>query len=178
MDWSTLVSAFVGGIAGSLVAGAVGFLSLRRDRDRWSREHLMLDAEVVADADLLLMDVYPPRRGLSLDRAPGAEGDLWADLNQRANKLSRELVRLAAGHPNAAVRDAASDLSSSVLRAAAQSQWHVRDLLASRDATSSLETAMAEHEGATAALARLRDAIKTAGAPRRAWLRRPKAARA
>jgi len=178
MDWSTLLSAFVGGVAGSLVTGAVGWLSLRQDRDRVRRDRQMLDAEVVADADLLLMDVYPPRRGLNLDPTPGAESDRWADLIQRATKVSRELVRLAAGHPDNAVRKAASDLSSAVLRAATRSQWHVRDLLANRDASQSLNSAMAEHEGATAGLFKLRQAVMAAGAPKQLmWIGRRKAIR-
>ncbi len=173
MDWSTLVSAFIGGIAGSLVTGVIGYVSLRDQRDRRRRDRQMLDAEIVADADLLLMDVSPSRRGLNLDPTPGAEADLWAELRRRSTQVSRELGTLAAGHPDDAVRDAASDLSGAVLRATTHSQWHVRDVLASRDASPSLKTAMAEHESATATLARLREAIKTAGASKRMpWPRR------
>jgi hypothetical protein len=173
MDWSTLVSAFIGGIAGSLVTGAIGYVSLRDQRDRRRRDRQMLDAEIIADADLLLMDVSPPRRGLSLAPTPGAEADLWAELRRRSTQVSRELGTLAAGHPDDAVRAAASDLSSAVIRATTQSQWHVRDLLANRDASLSLTNATAEHEAATATLARLREAIKAAGAPRRMlWPRR------
>jgi hypothetical protein len=62
MDWSTLAAAFIGGIFGGGIAGAVSFMQLRSDKTQALQARRWIDAEVVADAKSLLMDLDPQRR--------------------------------------------------------------------------------------------------------------------
>jgi hypothetical protein len=95
MDWFTLVSAFVGGIAGSAITGVVGYMSLRNDRAKQRREQQRNGSDVVADVDQLLMDLAPERRGINLG-TPDVEAERWKGYNERIQRLYRELVKLAA----------------------------------------------------------------------------------
>jgi hypothetical protein len=166
MDWITLLSAFVGGIAGSAITGVVGYQSLRDERVKQRHEQQRDDSDVVADVDQLLMDLAPERRGINLG-TPEVEAVRWKGYDERIQRLYRELVKMATGHPVEAVQTLASDLSSSILRAGYQSQWYVADLLSHRHDTPVLATAQAEHAAAESLLAQLNGAVKAAGAPRR-----------
>jgi len=164
MDWGTLVSAFVGGIAGSLVTGLIGYIQLRDARAVSRRDRQLLDADVVADTDQLLKDIAPPRLGMSLG-TPEVETERWAALKARTDQVYRELVKMAAGHQVAPIRVIATDLSSAVLRASSQSQWLVRDMLNRNATADKLAGAEAEHASAEVKLAELKAAIQAAGAP-------------
>jgi hypothetical protein len=107
MVWSTLFSAFVGGLAGSLATAAIGYMRLRDDRRKGRRERQWLDASVVADADQLLKDLNPQRRAANLDRRQGVEDERWIGLDKRAEQLYRDLAQVAAGHPSEAVQASA-----------------------------------------------------------------------
>jgi hypothetical protein len=61
------------------------------------------------------------------------------------------------------VQSRAEELSSAILRAAYQSQWHVKDLLADRWDAAQLGRAQEEHEDAERVAAELERAVKTAG---------------
>jgi hypothetical protein len=130
MDWSTLVAAFIGGIFGGGIAGAVSFMQLRSDKAQALQARRWVDAEVVADAKSLLMDLDPQRRTVNVNPASGAEATLWNDLNQRRDQLYRQLLMLAAGHPSQEVAAAADELGLALLWTAQHSQFAVSELLA------------------------------------------------
>lgn len=73
MDWSTLAAAFIGGGFGSGITGTVSYLQLRSDKRQALQARRWTDAEVVADAKSLLIELDPQRRTLNADPTPGAE---------------------------------------------------------------------------------------------------------
>lgn len=175
MDWNTLATALVGGIGGGAVTGAVSFVQMRSGRRQGLQARRWIDAEVVADAKQLLMELNPQRRTMNLDPTPGAEAELWKGLNKRRDDLYRQLLLLAAGHPSEGVAAAANELGIGLLWTAQQSQFAVSELLANRMNLKLIEAAQERHETAEAAAVKLENAIKEAAVPKRRLLgkRRP-----
>lgn len=172
MEWDTLASAFVGGIGGGAIAGAVSFAQLRSDRTQRLQARRWIDAEVVADAKQLLMELDPQRRTLNLDPTPGAEAELWKGLNQRRDDLYKQLLLLSAGHPSQQVAAAANELGLGLLWTAQHSQFAVSELSAHRLNPQWIEAAQERHRTAEAAAIKLESAIKDAAAPKRRLLGR------
>ncbi len=175
MDWSTLTAAFIGGIFGGGIAGGVSFMQLRSDKAQALQARRWIDAEVVADAKSLLMDLEPQRRTLNVNPAPGVEADLWKDLNRRRDQLYRQLQMLAAGHPSQEVAAAANELGLALLWTAQHSQFAVSELLASRFNLKVIEAAQEQYTTAQAA-ERLATATKDAAVPRRRPFGQPRPA--
>lgn len=175
MDWNTLATALVGGIGGGAVTGAVSFVQMRSGRRQGLQARRWIDAEVVADAKQLLMELNPQRRTMNLDPAPGAEAELWKGLNKRRDDLYRQLLLLAGGHPSEEVAAAANELGLGMLWTAQQSQFAVSELLANRMNLKLIEAAQERHETAEATAVKLEIAIKKAAVPKRRLLgkRRP-----
>jgi hypothetical protein len=85
-------------------------------------------------------------------------------LDERQRQLSKELMRLAAGHPSPKVRDIARPLSSALARAASAADWHVRDLQTpGRDIQQWLATAQGAHAEAGDLAQRLEREVTEAG---------------
>jgi hypothetical protein len=123
----------------------------------------LADAEIIADARQFLLDVDPVRRGMNVNTAPGAEDAQWASLNQRRDQVRRQLFFLAAGHSSLAVRSAAKKLEPQLFTAAVQAEWHVADVIKSRDNPEHLRYAQERYGNAMAALADLERTVKAAG---------------
>ena len=128
MDWNTLAAAFVGGISGGGLGSAAAIARLRTDWRAALQARQWLDADVIADVRQLLIDINPERRGINLNPNKAVEREKSTALDQRSRQVDRELLRLAAGHPNTAVADWAHQLSSALVRAAYASEWHIRDV--------------------------------------------------
>lgn len=173
MDWNTLLSAFVGGIFGGGIAGAAAFVQLRRDRVQALQARRWVDAEVVADAKSLLMELDPQRRTINVNRTPGGEAALWKDLDHRRDQLYRQLLMLAAGHPSHEVATAANELGLALLWTAHHSQFAVSQILADRISSKSIEVAQEKHTAADAAAESLAIAIKKAAISQRRSLIKP-----
>ena len=62
MDWTTLVAAFLGGGVGGAIPASVSIMQLQRDKAQALQARRWVDAEIVADASALLMDLEPHRR--------------------------------------------------------------------------------------------------------------------
>jgi hypothetical protein len=174
MDWNTLVAAFIGGISGGGIAGAVAFMQLRSDKLQALQSRRWIDAEVVADAKSLLMDLDPQRRTINVNPAPGVEADLWKGLNERRDQLYRQLLMLAAGHPSQEVATAANELGVALLWTAQHSQFAVSEVLAHRINSELIERAQERHATAEAAAERLATAIEDAAAPKRRLFGKPR----
>jgi len=165
MDWNTLAAAFVGGISGGGLGSAAALARLRTDRRAALRARQWLDADVVADVRQLLTNASPSpeRRGINLSPDKGAESRKSAALAERSHQVDRELLRLAAGHPNTAVAECAHDLSSALVRAVYASEWHVRDVVAGRNSEEALAAAQGAHAQAVKAAKELERAVKESG---------------
>ncbi len=163
MNWDGLGNSVVGGILGGGVTGTVAWLRFRADRRQAREDRQYQDAEIVAEARQLLIDVLPERRGFNMSPDPAAEGKTWATLNERMQQISRRLLWLAAGRQSPAVTLRASKLSSALHRAVTATEWHIRDLQAHRDPLPTLERAQAAHGEAEALTGQLEQAIKDAG---------------
>jgi hypothetical protein len=173
MDWSTLAAAFIGGIFGGGIAGAVSFMQLRSDKVQALQARRWIDAEVVADARSLLMELDPTRRTINADPAPGVEAALWKDLNQRRDQLYRQLQMLAAGHPAQEVAAAADELGLALLWTAQHSQIAVSEVLSHRFNQKLIDAAQERHATADAAAEKLATAVKDAAVPRRRLFGKP-----
>lgn len=176
MDWSTLGAAFVGGISGGGVAGAAAFLKLRSDKVEALQARRWVDAEVVADAKSLLVDLDPQRRTINLNRAPGVEAELWKGFHQRRDDLYRQLLLVAAGHPSQEVAATAKELSLALLWTAQHSEFAVVELLADRFNLKLIEAAQERQTTAEVAAEKLETAIKEAGVPGRGLFARRRSA--
>jgi hypothetical protein len=162
MDWITLLSAFIGGIFGGGIAGAVAFMQFRSDKAKELQARRWIDAEVVADAKTLLMDLDPQRRTINANPTPGVEENLWKDLNQRRDQLYRQLQLLEAGHPFQDVAVAAHEFGLALLWTAQHSMIAVTEVLAHRLSMKLIEKAQERHATAEAAAEKLANAIKDA----------------
>jgi hypothetical protein len=174
MDWSTLAAAFIGGIFGGGIAGAVSFMQLRSDKAQALQARRWIDAEVVADAKSLLMDIDPQRRTFNANPASGVEADLWRDFNQRCDQLYRQLQMLAAGHPSQDVATSANELGLALLWTAQQSQFAVSAVLNGSFSMKLIEAAQERHATAEAAAERLATAVKDAAVPKRCLFAKPR----
>jgi hypothetical protein len=163
MDWNTLAAAFVGGISGGGLGSAAALARLRADRRAALQERRWLDAEVVADVRQLLIDVNPERRGINLNPDKAVEAEKSAVVHQQSHQIDRELLKLAAGHPNTVVAECAHDLSGALIRAIYATEWHVRDLMTNRYSEDVLASARQAYERAMDEAKRLEGAIKKAG---------------
>jgi hypothetical protein len=132
MDWNSLAASFVGGGLGAGLSAWVAFTQFRSDKAQGLQARRWVDAEVVADARSLLMDLEPQRRTINASPIPGAEAALWKDLHHRRDQLYRQLLLLAAGHPSHEVAEAANVLGTALLWTAQQSEFAVSELLANR----------------------------------------------
>jgi hypothetical protein len=167
MDWTTLAAAFLGGGCGGAVSAVVSFTQLRRDKAQSLQVRRWIDAEIVADATTLLMDLDPERRTINADPTPGSEKDLWKNLNQRKDQLYKQLLLLSVGHPSRDVASAADELGLALLWTSQQTQFAVFELLANRDFLPYVENAKQKHKAADTALVRLTIAAKDAATPKR-----------
>jgi hypothetical protein len=170
MDWTQLGDAVIGGLLGGGVTAGVAWQQLRADRRRNREDRQYQDAEVVAEAWQLLIDVAPERRGINISADPAVENEQWVALKERMQQVGKQLLWLAAGRPSADVRAAAGQLSSALSRAVVASEWHVRDVQARRDPEPSLSRAQEAHAEAMTLSERLEKAIGQEGAARsRLW---------
>jgi hypothetical protein len=161
-SWNVFLGAIAGGLIGAGIPAVMTMVGWRRERARRREDRQWADAEIVADARHLLHDIDPARRGLNANPAPDAEDALWAGLNERRDEVRRQLLRMAAGHPSAAVQSAAGKLEVSLLTAAVQAEWLVADLIKGRDTSKQLGYAQKTYESAMAACAELESAVKAA----------------
>jgi hypothetical protein len=166
MNWTTPVSAFIGGISGGGAGALVSYMQLRSNRRADLRSQQWQDAGLIADLWDLLAAILPERRGINVNPDPNEEGKKSAVLDERQQQISKELMRLAAGHPSIPVAQIARQLSSAVVRAATASEWHVRDLALHRDPLPSLSRAQEAHAEATDLAEQLEQAVKLAGSSR------------
>jgi len=171
MDWTTLGAAFLGGGLGGAIPATVSLVQLGRDKAATLQARRWLDAEIIADAQKLLIDLDPHRRTLNV-QAPDVEADLWKRLNERKDQLDRQLLLLGAGHPSRKVSTAANELDSALVWLAHLSELAVQALLAHRDFQKLVEDAVKRHEAAHTAVKRLADAVNEAATPERRLFRR------
>jgi hypothetical protein len=162
-NWGVFLGAIAGGLIGAGIPAVMTMAGWRRERARHSAERQLADAEIIADARQFLLDVDPVRRGMNVNTAPGAEDAQWASLNQRRDQVRRQLFFLAAGHSSLAVRSAAKKLEPQLFTAAVQAEWHVADVIKSRDNPEHLRYAQERYGNAMAALADLERTVKAAG---------------
>jgi len=161
-NWSVFLAAIAGGLIGAGIPAVMTMASWRRERARRREDRMSADAEVIADVRLLLHDIDPIRRGLNVNPAPGAEDAQWASLNQRRDHVRRRLLAIAAGHASAAVRSSAEKLEPELFNAAVQAEWHVADVIKSRDNPEHLGYARERYDSAVAACAELERTIQAA----------------
>ena len=161
-NWFTLLAATIGGLVGGGLPGVMTYLGWRQDQRERRQTRRWEDAEVLADAKGLLTDIDPMRRGINVDRTPGAEDELWVELNRRRDDVRRRLLVMANGHLSPAVRSAAKRLEVELFSAAVQSEWHVHDLLKGRDFAEHRARAQEVYESAQTVLARLESAVEQA----------------
>lgn len=169
MDWSSIVSAFVGAAIPSGITLVVLRVDRRADERRRVEERQQraldrqwLDAEVVADVERLLTDIDPMRRSMNINKAEGAEAKLWADLDVRRDDTIRRLLVLSTGHPEVNVRELAQQLAVELHNSANATRWQVHDMLQDRDNAEWMQTARNEHDRATGTLRELKLAVQTA----------------
>jgi hypothetical protein len=165
MDWTTLAAAFVGGIFGGGLGSLVSYMQLRDSRRAGARTQQWQDAGLISDLWELLAAILPARRGINLSPDPAREREKFAALNEQQQQVSKDLRRLAAGHPSATVRDIAQPLSSAVERAAVATEWHVRAIQnpTGGDFEGALTRAEDAHSEAVRLAQDLERAIKDAG---------------
>jgi hypothetical protein len=163
-DWITVLAALVGGLLGGGIPGLMTYVGWRRETRLSRQARRWQDAEVVADARNLLVDIDPARRGINANPSPGAEVALWEDLTSRRDKVRRELMVLATGHSSEDVRTLAEKLEPQLFMAAVQTQWFVRYVLAGRPDSPSRTHAETSHATADATLGELDEAVQRAGA--------------
>lgn len=161
-NWSVFLGAIAGGLIGAGIPAAMTMAGWRHERARRREDRQWADAEIVADARHLLNDIDPVRRGVNVNPAPGAEDAQWASLNQRRDQVRRRLFVLVAGHASAAVRSSAERLEPQLFKAAVQAEWHVDDVIKSRDNPEHLGYARECYETAMATCAELEQAVKAA----------------
>ena len=164
-------AAFLGGGLGGAIPATVSLVQLGRDKAATLQARRWLDAEIIADAQKLLIDLDPHRRTLNV-QAPDVEADLWKRLNERKDQLDRQLLLLGAGHPSRKVSTAANELDSALVWLAHLSELAVQALLAHRDFQKLVEDAVKRHEAAHTAVKRLADAVNEAATPERRLFRR------
>lgn len=167
VDWNSLLAAFIGGIFGSGISGMVAVMQFRRAGVHALQERRWLDAEVVADAQTLLMDLDPTRRTINVNTDRSVEAKLWEDLNRRRDELYRQLLLLAAGHPSQEVEEAARELSTALLLTAQYSLFAVTQVYGLITSPGLIEEARDKHAMAEKAAAKLVAAVKSATAPAR-----------
>ena len=176
MDWSTLATAVIGGSFGGGVTGAVSFVQFRSNKAQALQARRWVDAEVVADAKTLLMELDPQRRTINLNPVRQVEAELWRGLNERRDQLYRQLLLLAAGHPSPQVAIAADELGLALLWTSQRSQFAVIELQAGRFNQNLIEEAQKQHAAAEAAAEKLATAIKDAAVPKRRMFHKPRPA--
>jgi hypothetical protein len=161
-NWGVFLGAVAGGLIGAGIPAVMTMVGWRREQARRREDRQWADAEVIADARQFLLNVDPVRCGVNVNTAPGAEDARWANLNKRRDQVRRKLLFLAAGHPSPEVRSAAEKLEPQLFTAAAQTEWHVADLLKGRDTAEHLGYAQERYKDAMAGLADLERAVKGA----------------
>jgi hypothetical protein len=170
MDWITLGAAFLGGGFGGAIPATVSLVQLRRDKTAALQARRWLDAETVADAKKLLIDLDPHRRTINA-QAPDVEAELWKGLNERKDRHDRELLLLGTGHTSQEVSAAANELDLALVWLAHWSELAVRAVVAHRDFLDLVEDAVKCREAAAIAVNKLADAVKEAAAPKRRLFR-------
>lgn len=167
MDWTTLGAAFLGGGCGGAIPAAVSVMRFRRENAQALQARRWIDAEIIADARRLLIDLEPYRRTINVDPTAGVEAGLWKSLNQRKDQVDRQLMLLAAGHPSQSVATAATELGLALVWLAHQSQRAVQAVLANRDVLELVKDAEERYKNTEAAATKLEKAVKDAAAPKR-----------
>lgn len=162
-DWGPTAGAFVGAGIPALLA----YLKLRTEGRHRLQDRQWIDAEVMADVQRILTDIDPQRRTMNLNRAEGAEDELWAELDKRRDDVQRRLLVLGTGHSSEQVRTLAQRLAVEVFNAALQSRWTVNDMLRRDEWREQFDSARETHETARATATELLGAIQTAGSGRR-----------
>jgi hypothetical protein len=167
MDWTTLCAAFLGGGCGGAIPAVVSIMQFRRDTAQNLQARRWVDAEIVADATALLMDLDPQRRTINANVDSSVEANLWKDPSQRKDQLYKQLLLLAAGHPSQDVAASADELGLELLWLAQRSQFAVSALRANRNFHKILVSAQERHKAAETALGKLTIATKDAATPKR-----------
>jgi len=162
-DMEEVLTALLSGFVGGLIPAAVTYLQLRTDRRHHLQERQWDDAQVVAEAEVLLGDIDPIRRTMNLNPTPGAEDQLWADFDRRRDELRGRLKTISAGHRSKQVRNLADTLATEVFNASNSAKWAVFDMLHNKNNPQWMDTARENHSAATATVARLKSAVQAAG---------------
>jgi hypothetical protein len=159
MDWTSVISGAVGGLAGSAIPAWLAYWGVRRERKQllqatWRDD----DAPVVADVNMLLLDIDPDRRA-NIDRASGVEQQRWDDIRRQDTTVRRQLMTMAARHPSEPIRSCAKELEVQTAAATIHTQWLVKDLLAERDPRDQHTHAKKCHQAATATADQLQQLV-------------------
>jgi hypothetical protein len=150
MDWTIVISGAVGGLAGSAIPGWLAYWGTRRERKQllqatWRDD----DAPVVADVNMLLLDIDPDRRA-NIDRASGVEQQRWDVIRRQDTTVRRQLMTMAARHPSAPIRSRAEELEVQIAAATINTHWLVTKKLADQDSREDYDRAKTCHQAATA----------------------------
>jgi hypothetical protein len=160
MNWGALTAIGTLALAAMTLAAVVVTVAItvqdpRRADERSRRERLWSDAELVAEVKQLLVDLYPPRRGMSAARGP-AEAEIWQSLYQRTGLAETRLRTMAAAHSSADVRAEAEALPRKLWGAymgtrafVSKQEGHGPDL------STSISDAQTHHEDAEDALGKM-----------------------
>lgn len=174
-SWITLLSAAIGGLVGSGIPAVMTYRAQRQRRTERREDRQMLDAETLADAYRLLVDIDPARRSMSVSRDPNVEDNRWADISKRLGDISRRLLILHSGHPSTEVQTLAKKLEVELSKAATYSRLLVSSVLADRNTAEQHQEAEKCHAVALKTTDELDAAVKRAGAAtRRRMLRLPR----
>jgi hypothetical protein len=154
----TAVAGGTGGFLGASLSALLTYRSRAIDR---RREQQRLDGDVLGPVSILLSDANPDRLGFNVSRDMTVQDERMADLRQRANASSGQLLTMAASHPNKEARKLADELAVATGNAITSASWFIRDLVNDR-ALDYRDTALADHAKAQDLLNRLRDVIAKA----------------
>ena len=142
--WLALIVALASGAGAFGGAAFSTWAKHRADERAYRRDQQRRDASVLGPVMSYLVDANPQRLTFNARPNPDEQTAINTALQTRRDRLIGELMVLAAGHPDAAVRESCRDLSVALHNSFSSAIWAVRDLLGNSGAS---ETTLATASG-------------------------------
>jgi hypothetical protein len=151
---TAVIAALAGGVGAFLGASLTALLGERGRREAHRRAQQRADAEVIGPVMAFLADAEPDRLGINVRSDLAEQQKVMAPLAERADSAYGALLVLAAGHPDAHIRDLARQLALAVRNTFGSTSFFLVDLVR----TSGMEMrgqAKADYQAATELAERL-----------------------